>query len=206
MKFNSSGQVAKLLLVLAAIVLVAIVITYLVVQTASKPKAPVKPGEVTVPLPIYEQKLGNIKFIFMSASNKGNILKASDVTNTVYGSQKDLGTTENFIMVTVGAQNVGNSNTEQGAWDIGNIIDAKGKIFIPEDNYLVNPWLPLKNNCGVLLKPAFDPSPCTKVYEVAKSSGLTGLKIQVQTGLNDNNANDFSAGRRLTQLIDLIVK
>ena len=205
MKFKKeSGQIAKLLLVLAAIVLVAIVITFLVVQMASKPQAPIVKKTPTVPLPDYEQKLGNIKFIFESATDKGNTLKATDVVNSTYGGQKDFSTTARFIEVTVGAQNEGTINTDQGAWGIANIIDSEGRNFNPDDDYLVNPWLPVNNGCAALLKPAFDPTPCTKIYEVAKSS--TGLKIQVQTGLNNNSANDFSANKRLTSLIDLIVK
>ena len=55
------------------------------------------------------------------------------------------------------------------------------------DRYTVSPWLPSPNLCGALLKPAFDPTPCTKIYEVSKAS--TGLKIRVETGINNNGKN-----------------
>lgn len=204
-KYNkSSGGAAQLLLVLAVIVFVAIVITYLVVSMASRPSAPKPSAKTPVVLPVYEQTLGNIKFNFESATDRQSTLKATDITNTNYGGQKDLNTTERFIQVTIGAQNEGANNTEQGGWDIGNIIDSAGRNFVPDDNYIVAPWLPTNSNCSALLKPAFDPTPCTKIYEVSHLS--TGLKIQIETGLNDNSANDFSAGRKLTSTLDLIVK
>ena len=161
-------------------------------------------AETTVPLPVYEQQLGNIRFVFVSARDLGNTLKASEAVSTSYGSQKDLTTKEKFIEVTIGAQNKGTVNTEQGAWDIGNVIDLDGRNFVPLDGYVVNPWLPAQNSCGVLLKPAFDPAPCAKIYEVAKGSG--GFKIEIMTGINNNSANDFAAGRRQKYLLDLIVK
>ena len=201
---TEAGQIARLLLVLAVIIFVAIIITFLIVKMAEKPAKPPTPGETTVPLPVYEQKLGNIRFVFQSAIDLGNTLKASEVINQSYGTQKDFTTVEKFIEVTMGAQNMGTVNTEQGAWDIANIIDSEGRNFVPVDSYLINAWLPVQNNCGSLLKPAFNPTSCIKIYEVAK--GSEGLKIEVQTGINNNSANDFSAGRRQKFLIDLIVK
>lgn len=204
-KFNkSSGQVARLLLVLAVVVLVAIVITFLIIKMAEKPAKPVVVETEKVPVAVYEKKLGNIKFTFMSALDLGNTLKASDAVNSNYSSKKDLTTTERFVEVTIGAQNLGTANTDQGAWDTGNVIDSDGRKFIAVDGYIVNQWLPEKNTCGVLLKPAFDPIPCIKIYEVSKLS--KGLKIEVMTGQNNNSANDFSGGKRLIETIDLILK
>jgi uncharacterized protein (UPF0333 family) len=204
MKFDSSGQVAKLLLVLAVVVFVAIIITFLIIKMAEKPKEPETTEENPVVLPVYEQKLGNIRFVFKSARDLGNTLKASNRVNTTYSTQNDLTTTEKFIEVTIGAQNKGTKNTEANAWDIGNIIDSDGRNFVPIESYLVNAWLPTKNPCGALLKPEFDPTPCTNIYEV--SNGSTGLKVEVQTGTNENSASDFSGGRRETFLLDLIIK
>jgi len=202
-KFNkSSGQVSRLLLVLAIVILVAAVIVYLVMRMAEKPSKPVE-EETPVIVPIYEQTLGNIKFIFESSVNHGPTLFASQVKNSVYTSyQKDLTTTENFIEVKIGAQNIGKSNIEERAWDIENIIDSEGREFVPIDDYSVTPWLPTTNLCGSLLKPAFDPTPCIKIYEVSKKS--TGLKIRVLTG-KENNPNNLSSDKADSALIDLIV-
>jgi hypothetical protein len=108
-----------------------------------------------------------------------------------------------FIQVTIGAQNEGTANTEQNSWNIGNIVDSKGRNFVPLQGYTIQPWIPNPDLCGVLLKPAFDPTPCVKIYEVSKES--SGLKIEVETG-KDNTANNFSSGKIDSFLIDLIVK
>lgn len=213
-KFNKSspagqaGQASRLLLVLAVVVLVAVIIVYLVMKMATPAPKPVVPVTPTVPLPVYEQTLGNIRFVYLSALDKGNVLRASEITNTqyAYASQKDLPIDNlgaKFIKVTIGAQNVGTQNTEQNAWDIENIVDSQGREFVPLQGYTVQPWFPFPDLCGVLLKPAFDPTPCTKIYEVSKQS--SGLKIRVRTGKN-NAANNLASGKIDSFLIDLIVK
>lgn len=205
-KFNkSSGQVARLLLVLAVILFVAVIIVFLVMRMAEKPQKPVAPVTPTVPLPVYEQQLGNIRFVFESAINRESVLRAADIVNSQYVSsyQKDLTTQEKFIQVTIGAQNEGTINTDQHAWTIENIVDSQGRNFVPMDDYTIKPWIPTPDLCGALLKPAFDPTPCTKIYEVSKES--TGLKIRVETG-KENSANNLSSGKTDSFLIDLIVK
>ena len=204
-QFNkSSGQISKLLLVLAIIVLVAVVIVYLVIRMAEKPPAPPTPPGPVVLQPVYEQTLGNIKFIFENAKDRGNILKYSEALNPTYSSyQKDMTTTEKYIEVKVGAQNVGKENIAERSWDIENIVDSESREFVPLDQYTISAWLPMPNLCSTLLKPAFDPTPCVKIYEVSKKS--TGLKIRVITG-KDNNANNFSSKKLDSALIDLIVK
>lgn len=211
MQFNQSGsphseagQIARLLLVLAIVVFVAIVITFLIIRMSDRPEKPPVDTGPEVPLPVYEQTLGNIRFVFISAKDLGKTLKASEATNPAYANQKDYTTQEKLIEVNIGAQNKGTVNTEQSAWDIGNIVDSEGRNFVPLDSYAVHAWLPEKDLCGVLLKPAFNPTSCIKIYEVAK--GSTNLKIQVETGLNNNSASDFSGGRKQTYLLDLIVK
>jgi hypothetical protein len=200
-----AGQTSRLLLVLAVIVFVAVVITFLVMRMAEKPPAPPPQNIDTVQLPIYEQQLGDIRFIFESSLDKGNILKASDIKNTQFSSyKKDLSvsnTGAKFVQVTIGAQNMGTENTVNRAWDIENIVDSKGREFVPLSGSLVNPWLPYPDLCGALLKPAFDPTPCTKIYEVSKIS--TGLKIRVKTGKNNTGATSKDAQ---SFLIDLIIK
>ena len=200
-----AGQVSKLLLVLAVIVLVAVIIVYLVMKMAEKPAAPVEKKVVQVAPLVFETQLGNIRFVFESGIDRGNALLPADIKNSQYnfGQQKGLTTTEKFVQVTIGAQNKGTVNTEHGAWDIENIVDSQGRNFIPLQGYTVDPWLPNPNLCGSLLKPAFDPVPCTKIYEVSKES--TGLKIRVRTG-KDNAANNLSSGKVDELLLDLIVK
>jgi hypothetical protein len=202
------GQVSRLLLVLAVIVLVAVVITFLILKMAEKPSAPVKPVTPTVPLPVYEQTLGNVRFVFESAIDEGSDLKVADIINKQYVSsnQGDLlvdNPGAKFIKVTIGAQNTGTQNTEQNSWNIENIVDSQGRNFVPLEGYTISPWLASPDLCGALLKPAFDPTPCTKIYEVSKAS--SGLKIRVETG-KDNTASNFSSGKIDSFLIDLIVK
>lgn len=199
---KSSGQASKLLLVLAIIVLVAVVITYLIIRMATPaPKPPNETGEV-IPQPIYEQTLGNIRFIFGGSRDLGNVLAASDAKDSSYW-QKDLATTERFIMVTIGAQNKGTINIEERSWDIENIVDSDGRNFVPLEGYSVDPWLPTSNFCGDLLKPEFDPLPCTKIYEVSKKS--SGLKVRVLSGKNNESSN-LSSDDVDSAMIDLIVK
>jgi hypothetical protein len=172
---------------------------------AERPSAPVEPKIPGAEQPVYEKQLGNIRFVFESAPDRGKVLRVSDITNNQYSSswQKDLPTIERFIEVTVGGQNMGTENTEQNAWDIENIVDSEGRNFVPMDQYVVQAWLPANNSCGALLKPAFDPLPCTKIYEVSKRS--TGLKIRVKAAQNSISDN-ISSGKVESALLDLIVK
>jgi len=204
-KFNkSSGQASRLLLILAIVVFVAAVIVYLVMKMAEQPTKPIETPEETVATPIYEQTLGNIKFIFESAINHGDTLYASQVKNSIYTSyQTDLTTTENFIEVKIGAQNMGKSNIEERSWSIENIVDSEGREYVPLEDYSISPWLPTTDLCGSLLKPAFDPTPCIKIYEVSKKS--TGLKIRVVSG-KENTANNFSSDKFDSAFIDLFVQ
>ena len=98
---------------------------------------------------------------------------------------------------------MGLANTEANSWTLENIVDSEGRNFVPLQGYNVAPWLPNPDTCGALLKPAFNPTPCTKIYEVSK--GSTGLKIRIVTG-KGNKADALSSGKVDTFLIDLIVK
>ncbi len=200
-----AGQVSRLLLLLAVIILVAAIITFLVMKMAEKPPQPVEPVSPSAPLPIYEKQLGNIDFVFESAIDRGQDLKAADVTDKKSTSAKDLPIDNpgaKFIQVTIGAKNNGTVNTDSRAWDIENIVDSQGRNFVPLEG-TVEPWLPVPNLCGALLKPAFDPTPCTKIYEVSEES--TGLKIRVETGPNNASVSG-DITKMNTYLIDLIVK
>ncbi|MGD0577202.1 MAG: hypothetical protein ABSA74_03955, partial [Candidatus Staskawiczbacteria bacterium] len=108
-----------------------------------------------------------------------------------------------FIEVTVGAQNKGTDKTGQSAWDLENIVDSQGRNFAPMPKYTVGPWTPAINLCGEILQPEFDPSPCTKIYEVSNES--TGFKIRVETGKNNGTISSNAANNQ-TFLLDLIVK
>lgn len=198
MKFNKeSGQASKLLLVLAIVVLVAIVITYVIMRAAEKPPKPVV-NTPTIPQPFYEQSLGDIKFIFLQARDMGNVLKGSQSRNSNW--QKDLTTPERFIKVTIGAQNKGLVNIKERVWELENIVDSEGRNFTPLQ-YNVDSWLPDPNLCGALLKPEFEPTPCVKIYEVSTVS--KGLKIQI-TSLK-KIGNEYPSDKKDTALIDLIV-
>jgi len=211
MKFKKSsnllqaGETSKLFLVLAVIILVAAVIVYLVIKMAEQPSNPVEEPTETAALPVYEQTLENIKFVFESAINHGDTLYASESVNSTYSSsyQTNLTTTENFIEVKVGAQNVGKVNMDAGTWDIENIVDSEGREYVPLEEYSIRAWLPNTDLCGTLLKPSFDPTPCIKIYEVSKKS--TGLKIRVVTGKNNGNVGSDMEDNE-SALIDLIVK
>jgi len=202
-KFNKqSGQASKLLLVLAVVVLFAVIITFLVLKMAEKPPAPKPPDVTTIPIPVYEKQIGDIYFVFESSIDKGGVLKASEAINTQYSSQKDLVISNlgaKFIQVTIGAKNVGTMNTDKGSWEIENIVDSKNREFVPSTRANVKEWLPVQDLCGTLLKPAFDPTPCTQMYEVSKES--TGLKVRVMA-----KKNVTGSGKDESFLIDLIVK
>ncbi len=199
---KSSGQASKLLLVLAIVVLVAVVITYLIIRMATPPPKPPEPTGDVIPQPIYEQTLGDIRFIFGGSRDMGNVLTAAQAKDASYW-QKNLTTTERFVMVTIGAQNKGKANIEERSWDIENIVDSDGRNFVPLEGYSVDPWLPADNFCGALLKPEFDPVPCIKIYEVSKKS--SGLKIRVVSGKN-NSPSNLSSDDVDSAMIDLIVK
>ena len=199
---TQKGQVSRLLLVLAIVVFVAVIIIFLVLRMAEAPPKPVSPVEPTVPQPVYLQTLGDITFTFDNTVDLGNVLKGSNALRET-SWQKDLTTTEKFIRVTIGAQNIGKENIEERSWDIGNIIDSEGRIFLPVEGYVVAPWLPDPDFCSVLLKPAFQPTPCSKIYEVSKKSA--GLKVFVVAG-QDNTQSNFSSGKVDEALIDLIFK
>jgi len=170
---KSSGQIAKTLLALAILVLVALVIAYIVVSYA-KPRPEPTPGPDPEPLPMYETTIGDIRFVFLEATDEGGTLYGSDSNFPDW--QKDLTTTERFIMLTVGAQNVGKVNTEQNIWKIMDIVDSEGRNYTPSTEE-VRGWLPREDLCGEVLKPSFEPTPCIKYYEVAKVA--TGLKVRV---------------------------
>ena len=193
---KSSGQVARTLLVLAIIVLIAIIIAYIVIRKGEKPLPP-PPTNGGTPQPVYEEVIGNIKFIFQDAINKGKVFSGSQSRYPEW--QKDLNTKEKFFEVVVGAQNIGKENIVANMWDIGDIIDNEGRRFVPLGEEVRN-WLAEENPCGTLLKPGFSPTPCKKIYEVAEISEQLPLKIEVMVF-----DTPYSKDKKEVKTVDLFV-
>lgn len=200
-KYNKeAGQVARLFLILAIVILVAVIIVFIVMRAATAPPKPVV-EQPTGPEILYEAQLGDVKFTFIEARDMGKVLLGSKSNRPDW--QKDLTTTEKFIIVTIGAQNKGKENVPERVWDLGNIIDSEGRIYEPLGQ-TANPWRPDPNLCGELLKPEFAPLYCVKVYEVSRVS--TGLKIVVSASKKQSDGDYSSSDKdKETALIDLIV-
>ena len=194
------GQVSKLLLVLAIIIFVAVIIVFVVMKATSVPPEP-RTEEPTGPKVVYETALGDIKFTFIEARDMGKTLVGSKSRHPDW--QKDLITTEKFIIVTMGAQNKGKENIPKRVWDVGNIIDSEGRNYEELDR-TANAWQPDPNLCSALLKPEFAALPCVKVYEVSRIS--TGLKIVV-SAFKKEDGGRYSTNEKDQEiaLIDLIV-
>lgn len=200
-KYNKElGQVSRLLLVLAIIIFVAAIIVFVVLKATTAPPKPTI-VEPTVPKVVYDATLGDIKFTFQEARDVGKILFG--LKSRFPDWQKDLTTTEKFIIVQIGAQNKGKENVPERVWNIENIIDSEGRNYVPIDN-MADAWLPEQNLCGDLLKPEFVATSCIKIYEVSKIS--TGLKITVSASKKEGMAEYSTDDRnKATALIDLIV-
>ena len=194
------GQVARLFLILAIVIFVAVVIVFIVMRATT---APIKPivEEPVGPKITYESQIGDVKFTFIEARDMGKVLLGSKSNRPDW--QKNLTTTEKFVIVKIGAQNKGKENVPERIWDIGDIIDSEGRIYEPLEQE-ANPWLPEPNFCSELLKPEFAPLYCTKIYEVSRIS--TGLKIVV-SAFKKQADGDYSTSEKNeeTALIDLIV-
>jgi hypothetical protein len=190
----SSGKASSILLILAVMLLVLIVGVFLFVKFGATKKSDATATDTQVqegpPPPVYETQVGDIKFVFQLAQDLGNRLKSP------YSYQKDLTTTERFIKVTIGAQNKGKNATVQGAWDVGNIVDSEGRNFVDITTQAYFYLPSSENHCGDILKPEFDLTPCTKLYEVSKES--TALKVRV-------HANGAATGDK-GDLLDIDIK
>lgn len=192
---KSRGQVAKIILVLAIIVLIALGIAFFVTRKSQKAPAKTPVTVTTPPPPVYNVKINDINFILLDNTDLGNTLFGKESRNPSW--QVNLETTERFVEVTIGAQNAGKTDTRQLIWDVGNIVDDQGRNFIPEQEETIASWLPADSLqvCGSILKPIFTPTPCIKIYAVAK--GSTGLKIQVWV------LKSINSDQRVTGLLDL---
>lgn len=197
-----SGQVSRFLLILAVVILVAAIIVYLVMKMAEKPARPTEPVTENQPKVVYETTMDDIRFVFVKAKDRGNILRGSESNR---GNTDDLTTTERFIEVTVGGQNKGKQYIPGKAWVIGDVVDSEGRHFEPLENYSISSWLPEDDLCETLLKPEFDPIPCVKIYEVSKAS--VGLKIQVLAEKKTGEGTYSSDKKNMDEaFLDLVVK
>lgn len=194
-----AGQVSRLLLVLAIIIFVAVIIVFVVLRATTAPPKPTT-GEPIGPKIIYEATLGDIKFTFQESRDMGKTLFGSESRFPDW--QKNLTTTEKFIMVKIGAQNKGKNNIPERVWDIKNIVDSEGRNYLPIDN-MANSWLPDPNLCGALLKPEFAATSCVRIYEVSKVS--TGLKINISAQKKDGAGYSYGEKDQEIVLLDLIV-
>lgn len=185
---KSTGQIAKTLLALVVVVLIAIIIAYIVVNRA-KPTPPPAPPESITPKPVYQVEVSGIKFYFFEATDMGNTLFARNSSQPDW--VKDLKTTDRFIILTVGAQNVGKEDTKERAWAIGEIIDSEGRKYIPSNENNVRYWMPTPNLCGSILKPSFEPTKCIQIYEAAKVA--QGLKVNINV-YEQANSQKFQTG------------
>ena len=174
-KTKSLGSAA--LFVVLGIVLVLVIIFSLVMNmnfTKKSASGPVKELEKgKVPEPVYETMVKNIKFSLVKAEDKGNTLLYSE--SKFSWMKSDCTTTDKFIKVTIGAQNLGTDNTPFDGWEVAELIDSEGRKFYSPDR--VKNWIPSESNCRAILKPNFTPTPCIKIYEVSKKS--IGLKVRV---------------------------
>lgn len=162
----------KIILVVIGVIFIAAV--FIIIINVQKPESPPIPPEEEKPIePVYEIIIGDIKFKLEKVEDKGKILVA---TEDIY-PKKDIITTEKFIEVTISAQNIGTDNIAEKYWDMEEIIDSEGrKFYSPLET---RPWTLQLVNCGAVLKPAFKPTLCTKIYEVAEIA--TGLKIKISS-------------------------
>lgn len=187
---KQSGQVSRTLLVLAVVIFILAIGVYVFLQYGSNQRAIQKKAQEEAakeePKPVYEAQVGDVVFTFQAARNLGKVLKSPLKS----GFQETAVTTERFIQVTVGAKNLGKVNMPSDSWKVGNLIDSEGRNFLPADNkaYFM---LPKPNLCGTLLRPAFDPVPCVKIYEVSSES--TDLKVQVSALLSPESSRKQSA-------------
>ena len=218
-KFNkSSGQVSRLFLVLGIVILVAVIIVYLVMKMVTPAPKPVVslPTATGTPSLVFQKQVGDIQFVFQNGVDKGTVITTAQIVNTQIVPQFESNQNApvsnlvassggKYIQVTVGAQNEGLGNIDQGSWDIGNVVDSQGRNFIPLDATIDAPWISANNGCGALLLPALDPVPCTKIYEISNKS--TGLKITVEN-LEKSTKNAAQVKTKIVNsaLIDITVK
>lgn len=167
-------------LMLLGIILVVVVLSLLILRVMISPDPEIRDNDVDDPYkePRYELDLGNVRFIFQEAVDKGRILVRPP------GERGgNLESTERFIKVTIGARNIGRMTIGGRNWKINNLIDGEGRVFEPKGRE-VNDWLPEDNMCGENLYPGFSPLYCSKIYEVANVSRNLQVEVESEAGID----------------------
>jgi len=171
---SQDGQVSRAILVMAGAVLVIAVIVFIAISIVnSKKPANTPPQDTTTnnepPKPIYDATVGDIYFKILSSLDMGNILVDARPQYTIT-------TTDRFIKVAISAQNKGKMAIGMGSWDLGNIIDSDGRVYVSITAKAYN-FLPKPDLCGASMKPEFTPTTCVRIYEVSKAS--RGMKVEI---------------------------
>lgn len=183
-KYQKGAGILLILGVIFVIVVVAAIVLRLALGRGGEPSNGENGGNEE-PQPQYEITVGNIKFIFKEAINEGKVLEKEDGVFPSWQDPADFETTEKFIKLTIGAQNVGKENIEGQYWEVMEIIDEDGRIFEALTDYDVKAWVPVENGCNTLLKPGFTPTDCVKIYEVANVSTQLKVKVVSKEGKNE---------------------
>jgi len=186
-KYQKGAGILLVLGVIFVIVVIAAIILRLALGGGGEPSNGENGNEE--PQPQYEVTVGNIKFIFKEAINEGKVLEKEDGNFPTWQEPEDLETTEKFIKVTIGAQNVGKENIDGLYWEVMEILDEEGRVFEALNDRDVEAWTPEDNGCNTLLKPGFTPTDCVKIYEVANVS--TQLKVKVVSKERKNEGEGF---------------
>ncbi|MCD6550348.1 hypothetical protein J7K24_02265 [bacterium] len=167
----SREQIILGIIIVALLAISFFLIKSMLPELNINPSPPEESPPSIIEEPVYEVKIGDVKFRIKEVKDRGNKLSAVDAYSW---RPSDLITTEKFIEVTIEVQNIGTKDIK-GGWDMKNIFDKEGREFAPYPEAL--PWVSPDSDCGAILKPGFSPTLCTKIYEVAKIS--SGLRVQV---------------------------
>lgn len=173
---NSSGKGALFLILGVVVIVVVVLVIVTTVVRSPKETGPSEPEKGEMPELVHEVVIGDIKFNFIKAEDMGNTLKCEDRTSppTICREEHDFTTTDKFIRVEITAQNIGLYDLRRGSWKTRELVDSEGRVF---NSAGARRWIPEESDCGVLLKPLFQPTSCTEIYAVAERS--IGLKVRV---------------------------
>jgi len=173
-KINSLGQIPTKILIGVGVIIFLIIIVFVISKLSKKPLPPPPQPVEEKQEPVYETTVGNVKFKLIEAKDRGNKLLASESKNPEY-TREDLITTDRFVEVVISAENIGKDNIPPNIWDMEELVDKESRKFYSSPQF--DQWVLKESKCGEMLKPAFTPTLCTKIYEVANVA--TGLKVKV---------------------------
>jgi hypothetical protein len=175
--YKSSGKSALfLILAIIVIIIIALVVVATVLMSSREQEEAIEIVKEEIPEPVYEVVVGNIKFTFIEAKDRGSVLRCEERTSPPSNCrpQDNLETTDKFVEIEITAQNVGRDDLRKGSWSIEELVDSEGRMFYSAG---ARRWVPEESQCGALLKPGFTPTSCTEIYAVAERS--IGLKVKV---------------------------